>query len=138
MLLLRSLLLLLLSSSTTVAAHRSLQSSDEEEISFDGSVEEIVQLAFLKAQKASASTDSPFACPELVSTHLNVVTFDYSIEHTGDMDEAALVEELEWALQVALAPRVLSCVDEDNAAGIVSISRQTQDQPFSEDGTFGE
>ncbi|EEC46789.1 predicted protein [Phaeodactylum tricornutum CCAP 1055/1] len=132
------------------APPRGLQSSasdiDGSSLSFDGNVSAIQQLALEKsmtnvlAPTASPTTITtseptpatsafvPFTCPEDSIETLQLLTWDYAVEILPDTDLAPLLNEVEWALQVALAPRLLACQNEDLAdVAIVALDAEPMD-----------
>jgi hypothetical protein len=132
------------------APPRGLQSSasdiDGSSLSFDGNVSAIQQLALEKsmtnvlAPTASPTTITtseptpatsafvPFTCPEDSIETLQLLTWDYAVEILPDTDLAPLLNKVEWALQVALAPRLLACQNEDLAdVAIVALDAEPMD-----------
>jgi hypothetical protein len=132
------------------APPRGLQSSasdiDGSSLSFDGNVSAIQQLALEKsmtnvlAPTASPTTITtseptpatsafvPFTCPEDSIATLQLLTWDYAVEILPDTDLAPLLNKVEWALQVALAPRLLACQNEDLAdVAIVALDAEPMD-----------
>lgn len=103
---------------------RSLEEDQSElDISFDGDVEAIKRLALEKAQTedigASPQPD-PFLCDGASSDFLHILTWTYSVEYESGSNEQEIVEDLEELLQLALKPRLLSCLNaEASSAGIV-------------------
>ena len=104
---------------------------DEMDISFEGSVTDIQELAMQKAiNSAAISPIGAFSCPNADIQRLEPLTWVYSIEYEPGSDPQAIINELELALEGTLSPRILACQNEDVAdRAIVAVDSSPDDLP---------
>ena len=118
--------------------HRYIQEESELDISFDGDIEAIKNLALAKAADASSADEdaSPrYVCEGETEEYVHILSWDYSIEYLPGSNEQEIVEEIEEILRIALRPRVLSCLNDLAISGsIVSEDKLPVDE--LSDGTW--